>query len=91
LFDVGMIVKGNLFRKGLWIGIITFLLAGLTTPSFTVDLKTAAQNSSPKYYMLEDISMRGICVDIIQAIEHADPEIHITGYHEFLPFSIKFP
>jgi polar amino acid transport system substrate-binding protein len=62
------------------------LLCGLPCTSFAIDLKTAAQESSPKYHILENGEMGGICVEIIQAIERVDPEIHFYGYQNFLPF-----
>jgi len=49
-------------------------------------LRTAAQESFPKYYKLSENKMGGVCVDIIQAIEKVDSEIKFTGYQEFLPF-----
>lgn len=59
---------------------------GMALPSFAIELKTAAQNSIPKYFIDEDDRMGGICVDIMQAIEVVEPEIKFTGYQEFLPF-----
>ena len=50
-----------------------------------IELKTAAQDSPPKYQQGKT-SVEGIAVDIIQAIEKADPELNIAGYQKFLPF-----
>ena len=71
--------------------IITFLLFFITIPlsSFAgnlIELKTAAQESFPKYYKSADHQMHGLCIDIIHAIEAADPELKFTGYKNFLPF-----
>ena len=68
------------------IGIIILFVTGIALPSFATDLKTAAQESTPKYFKLEDNTMGGICVDIMQAIENVEPEIQFNGYQEFLPF-----
>ncbi len=51
-----------------------------------IELKTAAQESFPKYYKSDDHKMCGVCIDIIHSIEQADPEIKFTGYNNFLPF-----
>ncbi len=52
-----------------------------------IELKTAAQDSAPKYFVNEDHSMAGLCVDILRAIERTDPEIKFSGYDHFLPFN----
>ena len=71
-------------------GIIIFLLLiGIPFPVFAneaIVLKTAAQDSFPKYYKRSDHKMGGVCVDVIQAIEKVDSKIKFTGYQEFLPF-----
>ena len=69
--------------------IILLLFIGIPFPLFADvrhALKTAAQQSFPKYYKINSHKMGGICVDIIQAIEKADSEIKFSGYQEFLPF-----
>lgn len=73
------------------VSIITFLLFFIGVPfsSFAdnlIELKTAAQESFPKYYKSSDNKMCGVCIDIIRSIEEADPEIKFTGYKNFLPF-----
>ncbi len=75
-----------MFRKNLTLGIIILILTGIPFPSFAIELKTAAQNSAPKYFKLKDNKMGGICVDIMHAIESVEPEIQFNGYQEFLPF-----
>jgi glutamate/aspartate transport system substrate-binding protein len=53
---------------------------------FSEELKTAAQKSLPKYYMLKNHQMGGVCIDIIHAMEKEVPDIHFIGYRSFLPF-----
>ena len=53
--------------------------------SKTIYLKTAAQDSPPKYF-IKNNKMTGLCVDIIKEIEKIDPDIKIIGYKKFLPF-----
>ncbi len=75
-----------MFRKNMTLGIIILILTGISFPSFAIELKTAAQESAPKYFKLEDNTMGGICVDIMQAIESVESEIQFNGYQKFLPF-----
>jgi polar amino acid transport system substrate-binding protein len=51
-----------------------------------VELKTAAQESTPKYY-LHNRQMRGLCVDLINAIESIDPGLKFSGYEKFAPLT----
>ena len=64
--------------------LIPLLSAGVVQ---AIEIKTAAQESAPKYFTNEDNSMAGLCVDIIRAIERTDPEIKFSGYNHFLPFN----
>ena len=71
--------------------IIIYLLFffGIPFSSFAgdlIELKTATQESFPKYYKSDDHNMCGVCIDIIHSIEQLDPEIKFTGYNIFLPF-----
>lgn len=75
-----------MFCKIIWIGSVLIVLTGMAFPALAIDLHTAAQDSLPKYYKLDDNTMGGICVDIIKAIEDIEPQITIHGYQEFLPF-----
>jgi len=70
----------------LTLGLIILIVIGRAFPLFAIELKTAAQESTPKYYQLEDNTMGGICVDIMQAIERVEPEIRFNGYQKFVPF-----
>ena len=75
-----------MLRSNILRGLIVLVLSGISLPLLSIELKTAAQNSHPKYFILENNKMGGICVDIMQAIERVDPEIKFNGYQEFLPF-----
>jgi len=55
------------------------------THSFGFELRTAAQDSAPKYYE-ENGVMKGLCVDIINELVAEVPELQIKGYDNFLPF-----
>ena len=69
--------------------LILLLVTGLPFSSSAgkpILLKTAAQESFPKYFRTGDRVMAGVCVDIIQAIEKVDPTIRFSGYQQFLPF-----
>ncbi len=72
--------------------LIFLLVTGLsfsfpfTSAAEEIILKTAAQESFPKYYKINDRAMGGICVEIMQAIERIDPAIKFSGYQAFLPF-----
>jgi len=68
------------------IGILIFIFSMISFPVLAVELQTAAQESLPKYFKLEDHSMGGVCIDIMAAIEKVDPEIQFKGYQTFLPF-----
>jgi len=66
--------------------IIILNSAWIPLNSFAIELKTAAQNSTPKYYKSGTNQMVGLCVDIIHAIESVDQNIKFIGYQEFTPF-----
>jgi glutamate/aspartate transport system substrate-binding protein len=54
------------------------------TEAPAIELRTAAQDSSPKYY-LENGKMKGLCIDIMRAIEVTDPELKFSGQESFYP------
>ncbi|WP_109116776.1 transporter substrate-binding domain-containing protein [Azospirillum sp. TSO22-1] len=64
---------------------ITAALLGIPACANAIELRTAAQDSSPKYYQSGN-EMKGLAVDIMQAIERVQPEIKFTGYNSFAPF-----
>lgn len=49
------------------------------------DLRTAAQDSEPKY-ILAETRMSGICRDALRALEDAAPSLRFSGADAFLPF-----
>jgi ABC-type amino acid transport substrate-binding protein len=57
----------------------------LSCTALGIELKTAAQDSSPKF-ILADGKVEGICVDAMRAIEAVEPDIRFTGYQKFVPF-----
>ncbi len=58
----------------------------MSPPSYSVELRTAAQDSPPKYFLDESGKMRGICVDIIDALMEKEPSLKFVGYDKYLPF-----
>ena len=79
-------IRGQIDRILITPVIFILLFTGAVSSSFAIELKTAAQDSTPKYFLDEDDRMGGICVDIMQAIEVVDPEIKFAGYQRILPF-----
>jgi len=65
--------------------LITVLLL-LCTNLTALELKTAAQESSPKFIKNADGSITGIGIDVMRAISKLDPAIKFTGDQEFVPF-----
>jgi len=63
--------------------IFLFLSSSNASP---IIFKTAAQDSDPKYFLDEEDNMKGLCIDIMNAIESVDPEIKFQGQNIFLPF-----
>ncbi len=64
------------------------LLAAVAPPSAGgLELRTAAQDSPPKYYRSASNRMAGLCVDIMDAIERLDNDIRFVGYQHFIPFA----
>jgi len=68
------------------IGFWALVLIGFTLPAAAIEFRTAAQDSAPKYVMLANQQMGGLCVEIIQAIEKVNPQISFSGYQTYLPF-----
>ncbi|MEO7106400.1 MAG: hypothetical protein ABIZ09_08515 [Rhodoferax sp.] len=60
-------------------------LALLVTSSAAQTLRTAAQESSPKFFQLGDASVVGIGCDVMRAIERLDPSLHFVGDKTFVP------
>ena len=53
---------------------------------YAVNLKTAAQQSAPKYFKSQSGKIVGINIDIMNAIEEIDSTIRFEGRENFLPF-----
>ena len=66
------------------IATLLFCLSSYSVASF--ELRTAAQNSEPKYIKAEHGEMRGICGDIIAALMSVNSDIRISGQDTFMPF-----
>lgn len=65
--------------------ILIIFLCNLSLHALTIELNTAAQDSAPKYF-LENNNMKGLCIDIMEAIEKIDPKIKFKGQNRFIPF-----
>jgi len=69
--------------------IIIVLCTGLlllNSNLFAFDIKTAAQDSGPKFKKNGDASITGISIDVMRAIEKLDPSIKFVGDQKFDPF-----
>ena len=75
-----------MFTKTIKLTFIALLISLLPLSSYAVNLKTAAQESEPKYTLGADGNMKGLCIDIMQAITKVDPSITFNGQEKFLPF-----
>lgn len=65
---------------------IACLVLQLVATSTLADmLRTAAQDSPPKYFKHRDGGMAGIGCDIMRAIERLDPSIRFAGDQAFVP------
>jgi hypothetical protein len=56
--------------------------------AMALELRTTAQNSASKCFMAEEnhqLVMKGLCIDIMWAIEKIDPDIRLTGTGQFVP------
>ena len=56
------------------------------TSAAPIELVTAAQDSRPKY-ILKDGQMKGLCVDVILAMQAIEPTISFAGYKHFVPLA----
>ena len=65
-----------------WLALSLGLMA---IPGYALELRTAAQDSAPKYQMI-DGTMQGIGVDIMRALEAVDSDLKFVGDQQFLPF-----
>lgn len=64
------------------------LLSATAVSANVMTLRTAAQSESePKFIVDKHGKMRGICVDIFQAVERNDPGLKVSGYQQLLPLA----
>ena len=75
-----------MFTKKIKLTFTALLISLLPLSSYAIDLKTAAQESAPKYTLGAGGNMEGLCIDIMQAITKVDPSITFNGQDKFLPF-----
>lgn len=68
-------------KKIIW---LTAVVIMLSVPAFGIELRTAAQEASPKFF-IKDGKMVGICVDALRAIEKTDSDIRFVGDQKFNP------
>lgn len=52
----------------------------------STEIRVAAQDSAPKFFVNSQGKMSGLSVDIMRAVERDNPEIRFTGYEAFTPF-----
>ena len=64
--------------------VLVMILFGL--PAGALNLRTASQSGSEPKYMLVNGNVTGLEVEIIKAVQQADPSIRITGLERFIPF-----
>jgi polar amino acid transport system substrate-binding protein len=50
-------------------------------------LKTASQESTPKYVIRKGFSQSGIAVEVMRAVEKQDPGLKFTGLEHYRPFA----
>ncbi len=74
-----------------FIFIFTFIFGIIPSQLIAIELKTAAQESAPKYCIKGNDNdnkkvMSGLCIDILNAVDNEIPEISFIGHDKFLPF-----
>lgn len=68
--------------------IIMLLIFTFSNLIFSIELKTAAQDSAPKFFVKPNKkNITGICIDVMRAIENIQPDIKFKGDQFFLPFN----
>jgi glutamate/aspartate transport system substrate-binding protein len=74
----------------IWISLMLFIGFASVTSAKVIELRTSLQDSEPKYLVKEvpggEPQVSGICVEIMRAIEKADPEIRFAFWHKQVPF-----
>ena len=68
-----------------WLGLLTALL-GLAASAQELTLRTVQQGSSVIKYDPDGAPARpGLCLEIIRAVERADPSLHFSGLDQMVP------
>src|SRR5689334_18894195 len=60
------------------------LLALSTAGAWSMDIRTAAQDSQPKF-IKEGSAITGLCIDIFKALERTDPDLKFSALTSFTP------
>jgi len=60
------------------------LLAPMLSPAHALEVRTAAQDSQPKFIKSGN-SVSGLCVDVFRAIERVDPDLKFSALTNFMP------
>ena len=74
--------------KFIFICLMLLVLLGFSHVVVGLELKTAMQNSAPKYFVIEKNGkkeMKGLCIDIMRAIEKVSPNITFIADDYFTP------
>lgn len=66
--------------------LVTFFLVCSSTAGFALTLRTASQSGSEPKYIKVGGKAEGLEVEIIRAVQKADPGIKIVGLDKWLPF-----
>ena len=65
--------------------VIALALLLLAAPAFAAELRTAAQDSAPKFVRHSDGAVSGISIDVMKAINRVDPTLRFVGDTKFMP------
>ena len=68
------------------LAVAVLVLTLFSLPASALTLRTASQKGSEPKYMLVKGQVEGLEVEIIEAVQNADPRIRITGLEHFMPF-----
>ncbi|MET0856294.1 MAG: transporter substrate-binding domain-containing protein [Telluria sp.] len=71
---------GKLQRVARTLACTLLLLLPGAVPAAPITVRMMAQESIPPKWILEDGKVRGLCADLVAAIERIEPRIRFTGY-----------
>lgn len=63
------------------------LCLGVSSQAASIVIRTSLQDSIPKYMQTADKEFKGICLDIMRAIEEVDPSIRFEYEKSLVPFA----